>query len=324
MMFIGLQPASGQGMGSGSGGPAAAPTVTSIAMTNGPASFGYKLGSGIAVTITGTGFQATPTATIGGLACTSVVFVSSTSITAVTPTLGSEAQFDVVVTNPDTQVSPPLVGGWLALAFQWWLDPNVFTLDGGGSVLQWTDLTGNGHHFLQQAVNRGPLPASGITSKPSLHFRQANNDTLQAGSFTGPTSGETFFARINSGSVSTYTLWTIGTSGSGEFSPFSDGNIYEDYGSTVRYGPIAPGTSLNAAHIYSCDSATNNWNLRINNVLVNHQAANTVGYFATPDLGLGGTHLDGDLGYGGQMPRVFTTTERGIVVSSLKTFYSIP
>jgi hypothetical protein len=92
----------------------------------------------------------------------------------------------------------------------------------------------------------------------------------------------------------------------------------------VRYGPFAPGTSLNTAHIYSCDSATNNWNCRINNTLVNNQATNTVGWFSTPRIGSGGTHLDGDVGFIGQMPRVFTTTERGIVVPSLKTFYSIP
>ena len=54
-----------------------------------------------AVTINGTGFVATPTVTIGGLACTSIVVVSSTQITCTTAPHAAGA-VNVVVTNPDT------------------------------------------------------------------------------------------------------------------------------------------------------------------------------------------------------------------------------
>ena len=74
----------------------AAPTVTSVAASSGPAA------GGTVVTITGTGFTATPTVTFGGTAATNVTFVNATTITATTPAKTAGA-VNIVVTNPDAQ-----------------------------------------------------------------------------------------------------------------------------------------------------------------------------------------------------------------------------
>jgi hypothetical protein len=60
---------------------------------------------GTSVTITGTGFVATPIVTIGGVAATGVTFVSPTTLTATT---GAHVTgtYDVVVTNPGEQSGP--------------------------------------------------------------------------------------------------------------------------------------------------------------------------------------------------------------------------
>jgi hypothetical protein len=79
------------------------PTVTGTV----PAS-GTALG-GTAIAVTGTGFVATPTVTIGGVACTSVVWVSSTTLTCVAPAGAHVGTALVVVTNPDTSASAQLV-----------------------------------------------------------------------------------------------------------------------------------------------------------------------------------------------------------------------
>jgi len=76
--------------------PNPAPTVTSVSPNSGPAAGGTPL------TITGTGFVAGATVTIGGTAATSVVVVNSTSITANSPAHATGA-VTVQVTNPDTQ-----------------------------------------------------------------------------------------------------------------------------------------------------------------------------------------------------------------------------
>ncbi|MCI0342429.1 MAG: IPT/TIG domain-containing protein [Planctomycetales bacterium] len=76
--------------------PASPPTLTAVVPAAGP------LGGGTAVTLTGSAFQSGAGVAFGGSAATSVVFVSATQLTAVTPA-GSAGPVTVVVTNPDTQ-----------------------------------------------------------------------------------------------------------------------------------------------------------------------------------------------------------------------------
>ena len=78
----------------GTGNPA--PTLTSISPTSGTAN------GGTPVTITGTGFLAGATVSLGGTAATGVTVVSSTSITATTAAHTAGA-VSVVVTNSDAQ-----------------------------------------------------------------------------------------------------------------------------------------------------------------------------------------------------------------------------
>ena len=75
---------------------AAAPSVTSIAPTRGPAT-GLSI-----ITITGTEFSATPTVAIGGVAATNVTRVNATTLTAITGAMAAGVK-NVVVTNPDAQ-----------------------------------------------------------------------------------------------------------------------------------------------------------------------------------------------------------------------------
>jgi len=86
------------------GAPADPPDITSIYPAR------DLIGGGVSVTITGTDFINGATVTIGGVAATSVVFVSATELTAVAPA-GTVGQKDVVVTNPDTQ-DDTLVNGF--------------------------------------------------------------------------------------------------------------------------------------------------------------------------------------------------------------------
>jgi len=75
-----------------------APTVASIVPSSGPTA------GGTLVTVTGTGFQAGASLTLGGVAADGVAVVSPTSITGTTGAHGP-ATVDVVVTNPDQQAA---------------------------------------------------------------------------------------------------------------------------------------------------------------------------------------------------------------------------
>jgi hypothetical protein len=76
--------------------PAPTPTVAAVTPASG------STGGGTAVTITGTNFQSGATVTVGGSAATSVVFVNSTTLTAMAPAHAG-GNVSVVVTNPSAQ-----------------------------------------------------------------------------------------------------------------------------------------------------------------------------------------------------------------------------
>ena len=71
---------------------------------------------GTAVTINGSNFIATPTVTIDGNLCSSIVRVSANQLTAVTPP-GTVGAKDVVVANPDTQYFT-LFGGFTYVGYE--------------------------------------------------------------------------------------------------------------------------------------------------------------------------------------------------------------
>ena len=97
-----------------------APTVTTISPSSGSAS------GGTAVTITGTGFVAGATVSLGGTAATGVTVVNSTSITATTAAHAA-GTVNVVVTNTDGQ-SGTLSGGY------------TYTSSGGGGGISFVQV----------------------------------------------------------------------------------------------------------------------------------------------------------------------------------------
>jgi hypothetical protein len=138
---------------------AAPPTVDSLDVTSGP------VAGGTAVSITGTGFDATPTVTFGGESATSVVRVSATNITCVSPAHAAGA-VDVVVTNSDAQTGTKTNG-------YTYLDPapTVTSLDvvsgseSGGTAV---DITGTGF-TATPGVTFGGTAATSVVRVSATH-----------------------------------------------------------------------------------------------------------------------------------------------------------
>jgi glucose/arabinose dehydrogenase len=132
-----------------------APTVTSITPNSG------AINGATAVTITGTGFQAGATVSLGGTAATGVTLVSSTSITATTAAHAAGA-VNVMVTNTDAQ-SATLAGGYTYSTTNpaptvTSITPNSGTINGATAV------TIRGTGFLAGAtVKLGGTSATGMT-----------------------------------------------------------------------------------------------------------------------------------------------------------------
>lgn len=163
----------------GNGAHASAPTVSAISPNKG------ALGGGTAVTITGTGFVTGCTVKIGGTSCTSVVFVNSTSVTAVTPAKTAGAK-DVVVTNPDAQTGTLTNGFTYAFmpkdvtsaTLALWYRADLGVTDSSG-VTDWLDQSG-------VADTAKHLTASG-TAKPTLNATDPAYGNKSTVSFNGTT-----------------------------------------------------------------------------------------------------------------------------------------
>ncbi len=121
--------------GGGGGGSTEAPqdpgpsvSLVSIQPVSGPA------GGGTAITLTGTGFQSGATVTVGGGGALSIVVVSATTLTALTPP-GAPGPSTVAVTNPDT-TGATLAGGFTYVASPTLasVSPNVGPTGGGTLV----------------------------------------------------------------------------------------------------------------------------------------------------------------------------------------------
>ncbi len=138
-----------------------APTVTSISPNSG------TINGGTAVTITGTGFLAGATVSVGGTPATGVTVVNSTSITATTPAHAAGTA-NVVVTNSDTQ------SGTLTQGFTYTTVSNPApTLTGispaSGTAAGGTAVTISGTGFQAGAtVSLGGTPATGVTVMNSM------------------------------------------------------------------------------------------------------------------------------------------------------------
>jgi hypothetical protein len=130
----------------------AAPAVTSLSPNS-----GFTAG-GTAVTITGTGFLAGATVTVGGSACTGITVVSATSITCTTPAHAAGA-VAVAVTNTDTQI------GSTASAFNFVPAPTVTSVALNAGVLAGgTAVTVTGTGFLAGAtVDFGGSACTGVS-----------------------------------------------------------------------------------------------------------------------------------------------------------------
>jgi glucose/arabinose dehydrogenase len=132
-----------------------APTVTSITPNSG------TINGATAVTITGTGFLAGATVSLGGTGATAVTLVSSTSITATTAAHAAGA-VNVMITNTDAQ-SATLAGGYTYSTTNpaptvTSITPNSGTINGATAV------TIRGTGFLAGAmVKLGGTSATGVT-----------------------------------------------------------------------------------------------------------------------------------------------------------------
>lgn len=197
--------------------------------------------------------------------------------------------------------SPLSLGSSLAL----WLRADLGVTLNGATVSAWADQSGNGRHATQttaadQPAFRAAGDARGIGGNASVDFDGASDSLGFADVFSALATGaEIFFVGrldLDPPTITTKTgLWTFGSSAESTHLPFTDGVVYDNFGSTARKAAGNPTPSLASPFLYGVKSVANEWTARVNGAQLYTTATSTVGWSATPNLGryLTNAYLDG-------------------------------
>ena len=166
-------------------------------------------------------------------------------------------------------------------------------------VATYADLSGNGNDGIASGGDRPTLDATGINGNKAIRFTSPAFQFLTLPNFlTGtsgwagvvakhvgdpPASGDEGAFWGNTAVAPAIGGW--GTSAAYSHEPFSDGIIYEGFGSTARKVCGNPTPALTTAFVYTVVSAPSDFRFYVNGTLLFSTATNTVGWSTVPALG---------------------------------------
>lgn len=209
----------------------------------------------------------------------------------------------LVVRSPYPSIAGgPFGGGFGVSGVELWYDAyqlTGFAEDAEISTL--TDFSGNARHGTGVAVSLGGgtkptyKGSSGPNSRPCINF---NVGYFTVPDFmTGFAAGHAFaVVKINNdppgppGATGTAQCgspmghWTSDASLDSLY-PFTDGIIYEAFGSTARKTTVNPAPSLTSWRLYECRSASGAWSNHLDGTQLFSTGTNTVGWSTTPFIG---------------------------------------
>ncbi len=106
-------------------------------------------------------------------------------------------------------------------------------------------------------------------------------------------------------------LYRFGTAAGVANVPYTDGVIYEEFGSTLQKMTGNPAATMTTQTCYQVFSGAGTWGNAVNGTSLLSTGTNTVGFSATAKLGAGTTNfLDGSIGCFYMWNRKLTTAER--------------
>lgn len=164
-----------------------------------------------------------------------------------------------------------------------WYDADQQTESADAAVATLTDRSGNSNHFTQATgANQPLLRYAAINGKKALDFDGATDSmTCATGLLNGATAGA-FFAvvQLDADPPASGGPVVIGfdTTGTGAHHPYSDGTIYDGFGSTARKTCGNPTPSLASVSMLAAISGASDYRFLVNNSTLFSTATNTVGF----------------------------------------------
>lgn len=213
-----------------------------------------------------------------------------------------------------------------------WLKADAITgLSDNDPVATWSDSSGNANDATQASAPNRPIYKTGIVnSLPVVRFDGAA-DVLELGNLSALTEGEVFIViKIDTdppGSSAASGLWNLGTDTLDTHYPFTDGVIYDHFGTTARKTTVNPTPDLSSAfRIYNVWSAASDWASNLDGSSLHTTATNTVGFSSAARLGTddgAAVSLDGDVAEFILYDNKISGGDRASVVSYLQDKYAL-
>ena len=205
------------------------------------------------------------------------------------------------VVTGTTNMSGDISDGLPVSGLKLWLKADAGTTQGtGGTVSLWADQSGNGNDVQQSDPSHQPSLTVGVLNGESvLHFGANASLHLPDNLMAGASAGDLLLvlrstAPVNAGRG----LLSMSAAGWGDWSPYWDGNFYEGFGSTQRYGPFTVSPALRQFCLYDLTSTPGLWTARLNDVVQFTNTSNSV-FFPATNLLLGvsseGAFFEGDI-----------------------------
>ncbi|MDX1923091.1 MAG: MBG domain-containing protein [Alphaproteobacteria bacterium] len=172
-----------------------------------------------------------------------------------------------------------------------------------GYVSQMTDKSGLGNNATQATAANMPLWISnGFNSIGTTNYSGSSYLNLP-NLMSGATAGSGFFSAINAADppgTGSQTGMPFGNWGTGIQSHYvwTDGVVYDSFGSNLRKTAANPVPALTTANVYGVISAANDWRDYINGQALFSTTTNTVAWGTTPTIGnnVGSYFFTGKLG----------------------------
>jgi len=209
-----------------------------------------------------------------------------------------------------------------------WLEANVgVTSNSNGNVSTWQDQSGNGNNATQTNSSNQPLVvANALNGLSVIQFTASTNQWFNLPNvMNGATAGEVFVVvKANSGSPSAARgLWRLGAN---SYYPYTDGNVYEDFGSTVQYNEIGhPASGVTQFSLFNVSAQSGQWTGRIDGVTLLNSTTNTVSFNSSPLLGSNGSNpFDGQIAEVIVYNSVLNAAQRTTVGQYLQGKYNLP
>jgi hypothetical protein len=156
-------------------------------------------------------------------------------------------------------------------------------------VGSFTDFSSFAEHFSQATAGFRPtLQTNELNSLPAVAFA-GTDDVLNGPDLSALTAGEVFVVfKVAADPTTGFegAIWKFGTdAAASDLVPFTDGNVYDGFGSTARKSTGNPTDSLASYVLYNVVTTATEWTSFVNGTQHFTTATNTVGFSATPTLG---------------------------------------